>query len=175
MEFYCFDCAGCGLPLIRTKSEFQNNIVRELNKHTTLEIDIDWYFSERGGYIEKLKELIIPPYPSFPPIKWSSMTSKYEGRENSRDISPKRIIQNKEPKKNRLLHRYFKEIRRTVSSLLNQKHPRRLVATLLGHTEATNEGCYDYDTSDNIIKFEAVRNLYPFVPREKILIKEKKA
>ena len=39
------------------------------------------------------------------------------------------------------------EIRRTVSSYLNNELSREAVSNMLGHTPETNQKCYDYDIS----------------------------
>ena len=64
-------------------------------------------------------------------------------------------------------------IRRTVSSLLRAKYPAALVASLLGHTETTNDRHYFYDNSDDMAKAMAVNDLYPFVPKDLFQTKEK--
>ena len=64
-------------------------------------------------------------------------------------------------------------IRRTVSSLLRAKYPAALVASLLDHTETTNDRHYFYDNSDDMAKAMAVNDLYPFVPKDLFQTKEK--
>lgn len=55
-------------------------------------------------------------------------------------------------------------IRRTVSSLLNEVLPRRVVAELLGHSERVNDQHYDYSTAENVEKIRAIDTLCPSVP-----------
>jgi integrase len=52
------------------------------------------------------------------------------------------------------------EIRRTVSSILNTVLPRRVVASLLGHSERVNGENYDYSTAENAEKKQAVEKVY---------------
>lgn len=51
------------------------------------------------------------------------------------------------------------EIRRTVSSLLNTKLSRRDVSDMLGHSEQVNERFYNYSTSEDAKKIDALRDV----------------
>lgn len=51
------------------------------------------------------------------------------------------------------------EIRRTVSSLLNTRLPRRDVADMLGHSENVNERFYDYSTAREDEKIDALKDV----------------
>jgi integrase len=51
------------------------------------------------------------------------------------------------------------EIRRTVSSLLNTKLSRRDVSDMLGHSEQVNERFYNYSTSEDAEKIDALRDV----------------
>lgn len=55
-------------------------------------------------------------------------------------------------------------IRRTVSSLLNQVLPRRVVAEMLGHSDRVNLQNYDYSTAEKSEKKRALETLFPSVP-----------
>lgn len=56
-------------------------------------------------------------------------------------------------------------IRRTVSSLLNEKLPQKAVASLLGHLESTNERFYNYDVHEDREKIIALQEVSNSVSR----------
>lgn len=56
-------------------------------------------------------------------------------------------------------------IRRTVSSLLNEKFPQKAVASLLGHLESTNERFYNYDVHEDREKIIALQEVSNSVSR----------
>ena len=56
-------------------------------------------------------------------------------------------------------HGSIHRIRRTVSSLLNQELPQKVVADLLGHTETVNELCYNYSLAETSEKVTALNHL----------------
>ena len=50
-------------------------------------------------------------------------------------------------------------IRRTVSSMLNEKLPQKAVASILGHLETTNERFYNYDVHEDKEKIIALQDM----------------
>jgi len=60
-------------------------------------------------------------------------------------------------------HGSVHRIRRTVSSLLNQDLPQKVVAEMLGHTEAVNEMCYNYSIAETSEKVTALNHLAEIV------------
>ncbi len=66
------------------------------------------------------------------------------------------------------------EIRRTVSSLLNTKLPRKAVADMLGHSERVNETHYDYSIAENTEKIKALDLIHNEVSKGIQNIKENK-
>ncbi len=57
------------------------------------------------------------------------------------------------------------QIRRTVSSELNEVLPQKAVAGIMGHSEQVNERYYNYSLAENAEKKLALEKVFPFVPK----------